>query len=113
MMEAARSLGLAARFVTGYLYDPTLDDGAPSMIGGGTTHAWLQIFIPGAGWVQYDPTNGLVGGRYLIPVGVARDPAQAAPLQGNYVGAPQDFLALEVAVEVTAAPAVDLVRQQQ
>src|SRR6202020_1252354 len=55
MMEAARSLGLAARFVSGYLYDEMLvSDGA--LVGGGATHAWLQVFLPGAGWIEFDPT---------------------------------------------------------
>jgi transglutaminase-like putative cysteine protease len=102
MMEAARSQGLAARFVTGYLYDPALE-GQQAMRGGGTTHAWVQIYLPGAGWAAYDPTNGIVGGQNLIRVGVARDPSQAIPLKGSYVGSPEDFTEMSVAVSVTAA----------
>jgi len=102
MMEAARSQGLAARFVTGYLYDPVLE-GQTALRGAGTTHAWTQIYLPGAGWVAYDPTNGIVGSRNLIRVGVARDPSQAVPLKGSYIGRPEDFLDLEVTVTVTAA----------
>jgi transglutaminase-like putative cysteine protease len=102
MMEAARSLGLAARFVTGYLYDPALDGGAAGTTGAGSTHAWVQIYLTGAGWVEFDPTNGSVGSANLIRVGVARDPAQAVPLQGSYTGAPADFLEMHVSVEVTA-----------
>ncbi len=102
MMEAARSLGLAARFVSGYLYDSALDGAASGMVGTGATHAWVQIYLPGAGWVEFDPTNGLVGGPNLIRVGVARDPSQAIPLQGTYNGAPEDFIDMTVDVVVTA-----------
>ncbi len=100
MMEAARSLGLAARFVSGYLYDELLvSDGA--LVGGGATHAWLQVFLPGAGWIEFDPTNALVGGHNLIRVAVARDPSQAVPLVGSYVGEKEDFVAMSVEVTVT------------
>ena len=88
MMEAARSLGLAARFVSGYLYDEMLVDAASGLVGGGATHAWVQVFLPGAGWVEFDPTNALIGGRNLIRVAVARDASQAAPLVGSYSGTP-------------------------
>ncbi|MCR9256813.1 MAG: transglutaminase family protein [Alphaproteobacteria bacterium] len=106
MMEAARSLGLAARFVTGYVYDPAIEMGldapANGIVGGGATHAWLQIYLPGAGWVEYDPTNGIVGGHNLIRVGVARDPRQAIPLQGSFFGEKEDFVGMAVDVQVTA-----------
>jgi transglutaminase-like putative cysteine protease len=102
MMEAARSLGLAARFVSGYLYDEKLLDAASGLAGGGATHAWVQIFLPGAGWVEFDPTNALVGGKNLIRVAVARDASQAAPLAGSYNGEPADFVSMKVEVEVTA-----------
>ncbi len=102
MMEAARSLGLAARFVSGYLYDEMLV-GAPSgLVGGGATHAWVQVFLPGAGWVEFDPTNALIGGRNLIRVAVARDASQAAPLVGSYSGTPEDFVSMSVEVRVAA-----------
>jgi transglutaminase-like putative cysteine protease len=102
MMEAVRSIGLAARFVSGYLYDGNLI-GAPSgLVGGGATHAWLQVYLPGAGWVEFDPTNALVGGKNLIRVAVARQASQAAPLAGGFIGAPDDFLSMHVTVEVTA-----------
>ncbi len=63
MMEAVRSLGFAARFVSGYVYDPALDGAEDTMRGAGATHAWVQVFLPNAGWVEFDPTNGIVGGR--------------------------------------------------
>lgn len=103
LMEAARSLGFAARFVSGYLYDESLIGGrASEVVGGGATHAWVQIYLPGAGWVEFDPTNALVGGRNLIRVAVARDPKQAIPLAGSFTGGPNDFLGMEVEVEITA-----------
>ena len=105
MMEAVRSLGLAARFVSGYLYDPALDGAGPGLQGAGSTHAWVQVYLPGAGWVEFDPTNGLVGGTNLIRVAVARDPSQAVPLQGSYNGAAEDFLDMSVEVVVTTADA--------
>lgn len=100
MMEAARSLGLGARFVSGYLYDEMLvGDGA--LVGGGATHAWLQVFLPGAGWIELDPTNALVGGHNLIRVAVARDPSQAIPLVGSFKGEKEDFVSMSVEVTVT------------
>jgi transglutaminase-like putative cysteine protease len=100
MMEAVRSLGFAARFVSGYLYVPDID--GSGNIGGGTTHAWTQVYLPGSGWVEFDPTNGIIGNRDLIRVAVARDPNHAVPLQGTWTGAPGDYLGMQVRVEVTA-----------
>jgi transglutaminase-like putative cysteine protease len=101
MMEAARRLGVATRFVSGYLYDPALDGGeAGATVGAGFTHAWLQAYLPGAGWVPFDPTNNLLGGNQLIRVGVARDPSQAAPVSGSWYGEPGDYLGLSVEVTV-------------
>ncbi|UEM02605.1 transglutaminase family protein [Skermanella rosea] len=102
MMEAARTLGFAARFVSGYLYDPAVDGDPESRVGGGATHAWVQIYLPGAGWVEFDPTNGIVGGAGLIRVAVTRDPAQAVPLTGDWFGEAEDFLGMEVEVTVTS-----------
>ena len=99
MIEAARSLGFAARFVTGYIYVPSRD--REGIRGGGATHAWVQVFLPGAGWVEFDPTNGIVGSRDLIRVGVARDPAQAKPLSGSFIGAREDYIGMTVEVKVT------------
>ncbi len=139
MMEGARSLGLAARFVSGYLYDSMRDPAAPasgteprspanadsvppppgsevgpaaspapvpvpdgSVVGGGATHAWVQIYLPGAGWTHFDPTNALVSDADLIPVAVVRDPAQASPVSGAWTGQPADALGMDVVVQVTA-----------
>lgn len=101
MMEAVRRLGVATRFVSGYLYDPALDGGdADSTVGAGATHAWLQAYLPGAGWVPFDPTNNLTGGNQLIRVGVARDPSQAAPISGSWYGEAGDYLGMTVNVVV-------------
>lgn len=103
MMEAARTLGFAARFVSGYLYDDSkIGGGEHALVGAGVTHAWLQIYLPGAGWVPFDPTNGLISDRNLIRVAVTRDPSQAVPLKGSYIGKKDDFLGMDVKVEIRA-----------
>ena len=105
MMEAARSLGLAARFVSGYVYSPSAD-GPGARLGGGHTHAWVQVYLPSSGWVEFDPTNGIIGNRDLVRVAVARDPQQAVPLSGSWRGAADDFLDMTVEVELTDRSAV-------
>ena len=130
MMEAARRLGVAARFVSGYLYDPALDadeaeregialppsgssgnngpddrPAPPAAVplptqGAGATHAWMQAYLPGAGWVPFDPTNNLLGGTQLIRVGVARDPEQVAPVSGSWYGDSEAYAGLDVNVQV-------------
>ncbi len=86
MIEALRRLGLACRFVSGYLYDAALDGGDVGMIGAGATHAWLQVYLPGVGWRNYDPTNRITAGFDLIPVAIARHPGQVMPLSGSWYG---------------------------
>ncbi len=98
MIEAVRALGFAARFVSGYLHSP--GGSGASHLGGGSTHAWCQVYLPGAGWVEFDPTNGIVGNRDLIRVAVARDPRQAIPLAGTYFGDAEDFRSMTVGVDV-------------
>lgn len=98
MIEAVRSLGFAARFVSGYVYSPSRAEGR---VGGGNTHAWVRIFIPGSGWVEFDPTNGIIGNRGLIRVAIARDPYQALPLSGAWTGFPGSALGMEVSVQIT------------
>ena len=100
-IEAVRSLGFGARFVTGYLYDPALD-GGQAMQGAGATHAWADVYLPGAGWVEYDPTNGLIAGENLIRVAVTRDPSQAIPISGTFDGRPEQFLGMTIEVTVQA-----------
>lgn len=98
-MEAARILGFAARFVTGYLYDPGADEtNGNTVSGGGATHAWADIFVPGAGWIAFDPTNRIIAGRNLIRVATTRTPAQAVPVCGTYHRNGAVFLSMEVEV---------------
>jgi transglutaminase-like putative cysteine protease len=101
MVEAVRTLGFAARFVSGYVYVPSRD--APDVRGGGSTHAWCQVYLPGAGWVEFDPTNGIVGNRDLIRVAVARDPRQAVPLTGSWFGRAEASPGMSVEVIVRRA----------
>jgi len=98
MMEGARSLGIAARFVSGYIFTPD-----SSTLGGGATHAWMQAYLPGAGWIDFDPTNSIIGNRNLIRVAVAWAPEHVLPLWGTYEGLPGAFLGMDVTVTVSEA----------
>jgi transglutaminase-like putative cysteine protease len=100
MIEALRRLGIAARFVSGYLFIP--GDRAHGYVGGGSTHAWVQVYLPSAGWIEFDPTNGIVGTRDLVRVAVARDPRQAVPLHGTYLGSADAFVAMDVSINVVS-----------
>jgi transglutaminase-like putative cysteine protease len=98
MMEAVRSLGVAARFVSGYIFVP---EGSPAAAdGGGATHAWMQAYLPGAGWVDFDPTHSIVGNRNLIRVAVAWDQRNTLPLWGTFIGPAASFLGMDVDVSV-------------
>ena len=101
MIEAARALGLAARFVSGYVYNPRTSD---DRTGGGNTHAWVRVFLPGSGWVEFDPTNGIVGNDGLIRVAIARDPWQVVPLSGTWTGFPGSDVGMDVSVTITVDP---------
>jgi transglutaminase-like putative cysteine protease len=103
MIEAVRALGFAARFVSGYVYNPSRSE---DRLGGGNTHAWVRIFLPGSGWVEFDPTNGIIGNRGLIRVAVARDPYQAIPLSGTWSGFPASYQGMQIEVEVARAKEV-------
>ncbi len=101
MMEAVRTLGFAARFVTGYLYE---EDTRGELRGGASTHAWCSVYLPGAGWVEYDPTNGLLAGQSLVRIAETRTASQALPLSGGYFGGADDTLGMDVCVAVRSAP---------
>jgi transglutaminase-like putative cysteine protease len=103
MIEAVRSLGIAARFVSGYIYTPECSPGS-DVTGGGSTHAWMQAYLPGAGWVDFDPTNSIVGNRNLIRVAVAWDQHNALPLWGTFTGPASAFLGMDVTVTVIEEP---------
>jgi len=99
-VDAVRSLGFGARIVSGYLYDS--DQTAVGSAGAGSTHAWAEVFVPGAGWITFDPTNRSVGGFNLVPVAVARNIRQTMPVTGSYVGDSSAFKNMEVQVQVSA-----------
>lgn len=98
LIDAVRALGFGARAVSGYLYDPDAASDDP-----GSTHAWAEIYLPAAGWIAFDPTHGRVGSINLIPVAVGRCNGQIMPVTGNYLGAPDDFSAMDVRVRVAPA----------
>jgi transglutaminase-like putative cysteine protease len=107
LIEAARSLGFGARIVSGYLADRNGVTGSMTgSAGAGSTHAWAEIYLPGAGWVTFDPTNRTIGDFSLIPVAVARDIKQVVPVSGSFVGATDDFLDMTVEVAIRAADSV-------
>jgi transglutaminase-like putative cysteine protease len=115
MIEAARALGFAARFASGYLASPSEELAEPeakktvssaSEEGPhGATHAWAQVYLPGAGWVDFDPTCGSVGKSALVTVAVVHDPNDALPLHGTFIGGPSDPLGMDVHVSVTSGSA--------
>ena len=100
-VEAARSLGFGARIVSGYLYKPD-NDIVGSRRGAESTHAWAEVYVPGAGWITFDPTNSRVGGDNLIPVAVGRNIRQIMPVSGDFVGATDAFKGMSVEVVVSA-----------
>ncbi len=99
-VETVRSLGFGARIVSGYLYNPT--GNVVGTQGMGSTHAWAEVFVPGAGWIPFDPTNRSMGGFNLIPVAVVRDIRQAIPVQGSFIGDSNAFGGMKVDVHVTS-----------
>lgn len=98
-VEGVRVLGIGARAVSGYLYDPARN--ILGSTGAGSTHAWVDVFLPGAGWIAFDPTNRTMGGANLIPVAVARDITQAMPVSGGFIGPADAFVSMDVAVNIT------------
>lgn len=100
LIDVVRSLGFGARAVSGYLFDPPSEsDAAPQH---GATHAWVEVYLPGAGWIAFDPTNNRMGEAHLVPVAVGRDITQIKPIEGRFLGAPEDDCAMTVEVSVTA-----------
>jgi transglutaminase-like putative cysteine protease len=93
--------------VSGYVYNPI---GRRRRLGDGNTHAWVRIFLPGSGWVEFDPTNGIIGTNGLIRVAIARDIYQAIPVTGVWTGFPGSCLGMEVSVDahVEDAGTVDM-----
>ncbi|KAA0687345.1 transglutaminase family protein [Neorhizobium sp. P12A] len=108
-VETVRSLGFGARIVSGYLFNP--DGKVTGSTDDGSTHAWAEVFVPGAGWITFDPTNRSMGGANLVPVAVTRDIAHAVPISGSFVGATDAFLSMNVAVEVKAIDSAQAARR--
>jgi transglutaminase-like putative cysteine protease len=109
-IAAVRRLGFGARFVSGYLFDPPEDGGG--LQGAGATHAWAEVYLPSAGWIEFDPTNGLIASERLIRVAVTREAYQAPPIAGSFVGATNAFLGLWVGVNVESSVTPDGGQQQ-
>jgi transglutaminase-like putative cysteine protease len=111
LQESCRCWGLAARFVSGYWQCEGTE------AGGASTHAWAEVYLPGAGWKGFDPTGGLMTGSHHVAVAVARDPENAAPIRGSFVGPPSAFQNIQVDVRVVQiderAPAGSLQNQSQ
>jgi transglutaminase-like putative cysteine protease len=103
MIAVLRSRGIAARFVSGYVHLAEEEHEDEHQMTGGNTHAWVQAYVPGPGWVDFDPSAGVVGNQNLIRVAVVEHPRDALPLQGTWYGSASDHLAMEVAVRVKAA----------
>ena len=101
-IETVRHLGFGARAVSGYLFDPPTPE-EPDNTGNqhGATHAWAEAYLPDAGWVAFDPTNGRMGEAHLVPAAVGRSIAQLSPVDGRYAGAADDFLGMTVEVTVS------------
>jgi transglutaminase-like putative cysteine protease len=103
-IEAVRHLGFAARAVSGYLFDAPISIDLPDRSNQhGATHAWAEVYLPGAGWIAFDPTNGRMGEAHLVPVAVGRNIAQLSPVNGRYVGTADAFLGMTVDVTVSVA----------
>ncbi len=88
-MEACRCLGLAARFVSGYMYSPDITDRM-------SMHGWAEIYLPGAGWIGFDPSWGILADSNYVPAAVSRDSEHVPPISGTYFGTPRAFLRSQV-----------------
>jgi transglutaminase-like putative cysteine protease len=95
-MEAARMLGVAARYVSGYLC--RTDEESVIIQQSHSTHAWAELYLPGAGWKGFDPACGVLAADYRVRVAVARGPAQALPVSGSFQGTASDYAGMRVAV---------------
>ena len=94
MLEACRCWGMAARFVSGYMQCEATE------AGGASTHAWMEVYLPGAGWKGFDPTSGIMTGAQHVTVAVSRNPENAAPIAGSFEGKPNVFIGIQVDVSV-------------
>jgi transglutaminase-like putative cysteine protease len=98
-----RQIGFAARFCSGYLYDPPVEGGEDEHVFNravGSMHAWAEVYLPGAGWKGFDPTNGILANGYFIPCGVSHDPKSVDPIQGSYYSKEPVASTMEVSLEI-------------
>ncbi len=104
-VATSRQLGLAARFVSGYLYEPPPADGAVAFNrAAGSMHAWAEVYLPGAGWRGFDPTNGLLTDHRFLPSAVANRPEWVNPVQGQYLTQRTVHSHMTVTLQITEAP---------
>jgi transglutaminase-like putative cysteine protease len=96
-IDAVRALGFGARAASGYLYDTTAAGGDSD-----TTHAWAEVYLPGAGWITFDPTHGRIGDAGLVATAIARTSSQIMPIAGAYVGRPEEFEDMTVDIHMVA-----------
>ena len=94
MLGMCRSIGVAARYASGYLYNGPRD----SLLGAQASHAWCEVYLPGTGWIGFDPTNNTLADERYVKVAVGRDYSDVAPVVGSYRGGGQSRL--EICVEV-------------
>lgn len=97
-LESCRHIGIAARFVSGYVHGPATE------AGGASTHAWAEVYLPGAGWKGFDPTNDVIVGSDHIPVAVHRHPEAIPPVAGTFTGPKNLSAAMFVDVQISAIP---------
>jgi transglutaminase-like putative cysteine protease len=95
LIESCRWLGLAARFVSGYVA------GDSQSGSGASTHAWSEVYLPGAGWRGFDPTSGMLTASRHVPVAVSRHPEEATPIAGSFIGTSNVFLSMNANVSAT------------
>ena len=95
LLEACRTWGLAARFASGYMQCEATE------AGGASTHAWTEVYLPGAGWKGFDPTSGAMTAARHVTVAVSRNPENAAPITGSFNGPSGCSRGIEVDVRVT------------
>jgi transglutaminase-like putative cysteine protease len=97
MMTICRSLNIAARFVSGYLYDPSVEEGQTA----GSLHAWTEVFLPGGGWRGFDPTHAIMVDEHFIPVASGRRPENLNPITGTFFGSKKARASMETQLEIS------------
>jgi transglutaminase-like putative cysteine protease len=99
MIGVLRLGGVAARYVSGYVYDPPDDDEGDHVVGASASHAWVQVWHPELGWVGIDPTNDKLVDWQYVRVAAGRDYTDVQPLRGVFVGPLEQSLEVDVRVE--------------